>query len=69
MINLSCNGGETLPVTMNILKLRTVRARCVQLPLSHLTLRHLTDTTQTLPGHWMCWPITQGNEYNERQSM
>ena len=33
MIILSCNGGETLPVTMNISKLRTVRARCVQLPL------------------------------------
>ena len=32
MINLSCNWGETLPVTMNISKLRTVRARCVQLP-------------------------------------
>ena len=36
MINLSCNGGEKLPVTMNISKLRTVRARCVQLPLSML---------------------------------
>ena len=33
MINLSCNGGQTLPVTMNISKLCTVRARCVQLPL------------------------------------
>ena len=52
MINLSYNGGETLPVTMNISKLRTVRARCVQLPLqqiNYISKQHTSGLTAHIP--------------------
>ena len=53
MINLSCNGGETLPVTMNISKLCTVRARCAHsacnsLPVSFSNHQHY-DLTGNAP--------------------